>query len=90
MIRRNTILALALLALLPAASTVAATERPLVFHVKTALSVDDAQICVVPNVAWAALAAGRPVTIVFDGSAGADHDQIEGVVHHGIPKGCGQ
>jgi hypothetical protein len=69
MIRRNTILALALLALLPAASTVAAAERPLVFHVKTALSVDDGQICVVPNVAWAALAAGRPVTIVFDGSA---------------------
>ena len=30
---------------------------------------DDAQICVVPNVAWAALAEGRPVTIVFDGSA---------------------
>jgi hypothetical protein len=69
MIRRNSVLALALLALLPAASTVAAAERPLVFHVKTALSVDDAQICVVPNVAWAALAEGRPVTIVFDGSA---------------------
>lgn len=42
---------------------------PLVLHVKTALSVDDAQICVVPNVAWAALAEGRPVTVVFDGSA---------------------
>jgi hypothetical protein len=69
MIRRNTILALALLALLPAASTATAAERPLVFHVKTALSIDDAQICVVPNVAWAALAEGRPVTIVFDGSA---------------------
>lgn len=50
MIRRNTLLALALL---PAA-TVGAAERPLIFHVKTALSVDDAQICVVPNVAWAA------------------------------------
>jgi hypothetical protein len=55
--------------------TVAATSlaeerpRPLVLHVKTALSVDDAQICVVPNVAWAALAGGRAVTIVFDGSA---------------------
>jgi hypothetical protein len=67
MIRRNTILALAPLALLPAASTVAAAERPLVVHVKTALSVADAQICVVPHVAWAALAEGRPV--VFDGSA---------------------
>ncbi|MGH6894944.1 MAG: hypothetical protein ACREJ5_00115 [Geminicoccaceae bacterium] len=69
MITRYTILALTLFALLPAASMVAAAERPLVFHVKTALSVDDAQICVVPNVAWAALAEGRPVTIVFDGSA---------------------
>lgn len=46
-----------------------AEGRPLVLHVKTALSVDDAQICVVPNVAWAALSGGRPVTIVFDGSA---------------------
>jgi hypothetical protein len=69
MITRNTALALALLAILEAAPTVAAAERPLVFHVKTALSVDVAQICVVPNVAWAALAEGRPVTIVFDGSA---------------------
>lgn len=50
----------------PATST---ERRPLVMHVKTALSVDDAQICVVPNVAWAALSEGRPVTIVFDGSA---------------------
>jgi hypothetical protein len=43
--------------------------RPLMLHVKTALSVDDAQICVVPNIAWAALAEGRNVTVVFDGSA---------------------
>jgi hypothetical protein len=66
-------LALGLLGLLLAAPTAAeeqrAPARPLVFHVKTALDVDDAQICVVPNVAWAALAQGRPVTIVFDGSA---------------------
>lgn len=47
----------------------AADQRPLLLHVKTALSIDDAQICVVPNIAWAALAEGRPVTIVFDGSA---------------------
>jgi len=47
----------------------AENARPLLLHVKTALSVDDAQICVFPNIAWAALAAGRPVTIVFDGSA---------------------
>jgi hypothetical protein len=48
----------------------AAEEKtPIIFHVKTALSIDDAQICAVPNVAWAALARGRSVVIVFDGSA---------------------
>lgn len=65
-------LALAFLFHVTAIQAVAAAEengRPLVLHVKTALSVDDAQICVVPNVAWAALSEGRPVTIVFDGSA---------------------
>lgn len=55
--------------LLNSMQAMAAEGRPLVLHVKTALSVDDAQICVVPNVAWAALSEGRPVTIVFDGSA---------------------
>jgi len=42
---------------------------PFLIHVKTSLSIDDAQICVVPNVAWAALEAGHPVTVLFDGSA---------------------
>ena len=41
----------------------------LVIHVKTALSVDDAQICAVPNVAWAALSQGKSVTLFFDASA---------------------
>ena len=45
------------------------TKDPILIHVKTSLSVDDAQICVFPNVAWAALNAGKAVTIVFDGSA---------------------
>lgn len=45
------------------------SKNDLVLHVKTALSVDDAQICAVPNVAWAALAAGRKVRILFDASA---------------------
>lgn len=57
------------LGLFSASAAASAEGRPLVLHVKTALSVDDAQICVVPNVAWAALSEGRPVTIVFDGSA---------------------
>ncbi len=67
-----TALAVALLFHVNAIQAATAAEengRPLVLHVKTALSVDDAQICVVPNVAWAALSEGRPVTIVFDGSA---------------------
>jgi hypothetical protein len=58
-----------LLGIAPLQHAVAGEGRPLVLHVKTALSVDDAQICVVPNVAWAALSEGRPVTVVFDGSA---------------------
>lgn len=43
--------------------------QPFLIHVKTSLGVDDAQICVVPNVAWAALEAGSTVTLLFDGSA---------------------
>jgi len=53
----------------PGSSYAQAGPQAVILHVKTALSVDDAQICVVPNVAWAALAEGREVTIVFDGSA---------------------
>jgi predicted peroxiredoxin len=41
----------------------------ILFHVKTSLDVDDAQICVVPNVAWAAIHKGHDVTLLFDGSA---------------------
>lgn len=67
------LLALFVLVLLSALSTSPswATDepKPVLFHVKTALSIDDAQICVVPNIAWAALAKGRQVVVVFDGSA---------------------
>lgn len=38
-------------------------------HVKTSLDKDDAQICVAPNVALAALRKGDEVTLLFDGSA---------------------
>lgn len=62
-------LAVILLSVAGPSPTAAAERPPLVLHVKTALSVDDAQICVFPNVAWAALSESRPVTIVFDGSA---------------------
>jgi hypothetical protein len=40
-----------------------------VFHVKTALSEDDAQICVVPNLVLAALEAGDEVEVIIDASA---------------------
>lgn len=64
------LLVLALVNVLWASPSWAADEpKPLLFHVKTALSIDDAQICVVPNIAWAALAKGRQVVVVFDGSA---------------------
>ncbi len=38
-------------------------------HMKTSLAEDDAQICAVPNVAWAAVKAGHRVTILVDASA---------------------
>ena len=45
-------------------------ENPtFLFHVKTSLDEDDAQICVAPNVAWAALNKGHEVILLFDGSA---------------------
>ena len=36
---------------------------------KTSLAEDDAQICAVPNVAWAMVKAGHQVTILVDASA---------------------
>ncbi len=46
----------------------AAASRVLI-HMKTSLAEDDAQICAVPNVAWAAVKAGHKVTILVDASA---------------------
>lgn len=45
-----------------------ATKRILI-HMKTSLVLDDAQVCAVPNVAWAAVKAGHTVTILVDASA---------------------
>lgn len=36
----------------------------ILIHMKTSLAEDDAQICAVPNVAWAAFKAGHKVTIL--------------------------
>lgn len=46
-----------------------ASAANILIHMKTALAVDDAQICAVPNVAWAAVRAGHKVTILVDASA---------------------
>ncbi len=46
----------------------AAASRVLI-HMKNSLAEDDAQICAVPNVAWAAMKAGHKVTILVDASA---------------------
>ncbi|MDC8447504.1 MAG: hypothetical protein LV473_04005 [Nitrospira sp.] len=46
-----------------------ATPVRILIHMKTSLALDDAQICAVPNVAWAAVKAGHTVTILVDASA---------------------
>lgn len=58
----------ALFLLLPLFSPDLQAEK-ILFHVKTALDKDDAQICAAPNVALAAQLAGDEVTILFDASA---------------------
>lgn len=45
------------------------SPKQFLIHVKTSLAEDDAQICVAPNVALAALQQGNAVTLLFDGSA---------------------
>lgn len=46
-----------------------ASAANILIHVKTSLALDDAQICAVPNVAWAAVRAGHRVTVLVDASA---------------------
>ena len=46
-----------------------ASAANFLIHMKTSLALDDAQICAVPNVAWAAVKAGHKVTILVDASA---------------------
>lgn len=41
----------------------------ILIHMKTSLAEDDAQICAVPNVAWAMVKGGHHVTILVDASA---------------------
>lgn len=46
-----------------------ASAASILIHMKTSLALDDAQICAVPNLAWAAVKAGHKVTILVDASA---------------------
>lgn len=52
-----------------AAQAQQAAPTRILIHMKTSLAEDDAQICAVPNVAWAAMKAGHKVTILVDASA---------------------
>jgi hypothetical protein len=53
----------------PSAAAQQTSLSRILIHMKTALAADDAQICAVPNIAWAAVKAGHKVTILVDASA---------------------
>lgn len=55
--------------------------KRILIHVKTALSLDDAQICAAPNVALAALTKGDKVTMLFDASAVTSVTRGYGLLH---------
>ncbi len=64
------VLAMAVLSMwVSSASAQEAAPTRILIHMKTSLALDDAQICAVPNVAWAAVKAGHKVTILVDASA---------------------
>ena len=67
----STMVVLAFLALFTPSFALAqqATPARILIHMKTSLALDDAQICAVPNVAWAAVKDGHKVTILVDASA---------------------
>lgn len=67
----SSMVVLAVLALLTPSFVQAqqATPTRILIHMKTSLALDDAQICAVPNVAWALVKAGQKVTILVDASA---------------------
>lgn len=67
--RKSTCLTAVFLSCLLSWPAGAVRAENILFHIKTSLANDDAQICVAPNVALAALEAGEGVTLLFDGSA---------------------
>ncbi len=64
-----TALLMMVLVLSPTLEAQEASAKRLLIHMKTSLAEDDAQICAVPNIAWAAVKAGHKVTILVDASA---------------------
>lgn len=58
-----------LLTLMWSGPSTRAFATSVLIHMKTSLAEDDAQICAVPNVAWAAVKVGHKVTILVDASA---------------------
>lgn len=65
-------LCVAVLTLLTGNNAVEANQplpQHILIHMKTSLAEDDAQICAVPNVAWAFVKTGHRVTILVDASA---------------------
>jgi len=65
-------LCVVVLTLLTGNTTVKADQplpQHILIHMKTSLAQDDAQICAVPNVAWAFVKVGHRVTILVDASA---------------------
>jgi hypothetical protein len=65
----SSLVVFAVLTLLTASFAQAQQPTRILIHMKTSLALDDAQICAVPNVAWAAVKAGHNVTILVDASA---------------------
>ena len=69
--KRTQILAISVISILIALPAFArqGNGKNFLIHAKSSLKQDDAQLCAVPNVAWAALQEGYKVTILFDASS---------------------
>ena len=69
----RTISSMVVFAVLTLPSSFVQAQQPpparILIHMKTSLALDDAQICAVPNVAWALVKAGQKVTVLVDASA---------------------
>ena len=70
MIKRSHLFGLLFFVIVSSGTTVFAKETPtILFHLKTSLDHDDAQICVAYNEIWAALEEGLKVNVLVDADA---------------------